>query len=1657
MLGPVAGDASLTDLLNGDADLGGILGLITSTANLDALTDAVIGEKGALSAVSGVITGPNSVVGILTPILTGGALNSETSALIGSGAVVTASTGNVTVKAHDQLTAVQIVGSAAAGAVGIGASIAILLVGAKTNARILGSEIRAGPSGTVTVDANHSSTSVGFAFAGTVGLIALGAQVLFALDTSSQNAEINGTSKIVRAATLNVNASSSRSYVPILVQLGVGLITLGASASIAIIGGTTTATIGAADIGKTGTVGNVSVSASATVNLTVVAIGVQVGAIALTGTLGYARVNPTISATMVNTDFTVTGTVSVTAVSTMNVVVTAHGFTAGIIAVGASISIAKVNPTVTASLTIPASKTVTAGGNVTVNARHNHDGTNPTGIGTQAVVTAGAGGAIAAVAAVALVEASADTTATLDGTGTITGNGTVSVIAQSANRAAAVNVAFAVGIVGVGASFAFATVEGKTKAKIADSARIGTSSDSVVGVRVIAVSLDEADAYAIAGAGGLLGAAGALADAKIVKAGADAASVSASIGDSPIIWASGSVLVSATATPRAEADTVGVSVGLIAVGVSWSKATASPVVRATVGNNGQFHTGGLAVSAVRSVPTAAPDRSADAEAEAAAGGLVGANGAIADAYAGGSVTASVGNDLSVHGGTVSVAALSDSDQYAGATGIAIGFIAGGATLTNASSAIHVSASVGNDATSNDVKLAGFSVNATGHVHNAATSTAGSGGVIAGNGSYAETSDDSSATATLGDDADIIGGAIHIEAEHVSGFQTAADSRNAAVVGMSGAQTKSRPTAHASVTVGENADLTSDLQIVISSENAFADGGGEFTDQGAYAAAGGVAVGSAGEVNTEVVGSSRAIVGDNPTFLVKGSPNAGQGIVVSAGSFVTNSEVADLNTGGLLAGAFVKAHFSADIDNEVTIGASADFDSTTTVNIGTFVVASATAQAEVNTFGLAAVGTARVDNTITVDQVVNVAGAEITALSNVNLQAGYEPGPGPFITMINSSAIAEGYVRGLIAVPHAEANSHVTSTATVNLTNVTIEAGRNIYIDAFTGENSSVASGKGVGYQLGFIPITTHNSDSTETNTATVNLSNVTATAGIFSTVDVTIPNCGDTVIAGVAYCSEVIYGPDSIPVDFDFDNAFSLPAWVAARDDFGDLLESEALAAATHRTVGATIFNNMTVAGGIIIVSGGSVTGTGTLSAHGGPSIKIINESPNFLVVEGDLAIPAAPSGQVLFVGGATRPSGVTVNEEESDDTPTIEVANNYENALPAAATGPGDLGPLMVVTGDIRNLSGEVNLSSEKGSLIQTGTIQAQAVTLFFPNGNIVVACNAICSTNTAPEADWDSYMIWPGGNPATALPPLSHPSGRTGDIAAAYVASAMFGHLTGNLTGYLIGSPGGGSSWAFDNNTGFNGSGPAADGRGALIFYGSCLPRVDGSDCSNGSAESMGPAGTYGFAGINFPAVPEFDVHRTAGSYGSAVLTPGTCAKGGGSLCARKITVVGGQINVTGSIIAGKPTDYSVNIPSTVTVPYEAFSFFGFPITTQVSLSTYRQLYLQGKVPAVVALPLLTVAASDQTIQAYYDAAAHKISVEQVVAASPGGGVILDGRIMSTNTLGSHPHLRRLWSGHDQQPDRNPGLGSGRLHGLFGYRRHGSQLRPGHRPPPL
>ncbi|MHC5540345.1 beta strand repeat-containing protein, partial [Singulisphaera rosea] len=509
--------------------------------------------------------------------------------------------------------------------------------------------------------------------------------------------------------------------------------------------------------------------------------------------------------------------------------------------------------------------------------------------------------------------------------------------------------------------------------------------------------------------------------------------------------------------------------------------------------------------------------------------------------------------------------------------------------------------------------------------------------------------------------------------------------------------------------------------------------------------GGAINGSAAVSRSAVNGTSSIAVGDGVKILSGVDPlSAPGGITMSATSRFDSSDKTTLSSGGLLyAGSRVESTLNAAFTDSVSIGAKSTFLSAGNIGVGTATQAIADNEAYGNTFGgFDSICEAYANSNLTSNQDVSIGkDTTITAAGNVNLTAGNDP-QGLVSTDVEGNAKAESYAQALVGVPKAEANSAVASNTTLTIASGTaVGSGLNVVLGAYSGTVKAATSGIGHAYAF-FIPITeTGTNNPSESSTAKV-VQNGTITSGLFHELDITIPK--DSPSTPLVNADASPYFPLSYAYDEEFD------AVKFINDNFGaDSPEAQSLDAGVSTTpVTALTLGGLFASGGTVTVNADDLSGTGHITAYGGPKITVTNESASYLIL-GGMKIPNIPGGTVSFTGKATSAPFPT-DQIAGTSTPTITINQNNEDPV-----GTSTYGPALFLTGDITNLGGLVQIVNLAGSYGQTASIFGQRVSISVPNGSAVISNpTGTYYVGSDPYAEWQSFMMWPGGNPANGAP---------------------------------------------------------------------------------------------------------------------------------------------------------------------------------------------------------------------------------------------------------------------------------------------------------------
>ncbi|UAW97349.1 leukotoxin LktA family filamentous adhesin [Halopseudomonas nanhaiensis] len=1082
---------------------------------------------------------------------------------------------------------------------------------------------------------------------------------------------------------------------------------------------------------------------------------------------------------------------------------------------------------------------------------------------------------------------------------------------------------------------------------VADSSRL-----TATGIELEAKGLGGSSVQSIGAAGGLLGAGTA-----VVSVALDGTSVQTRVGDNVLLHGrSAGVLVKASALPEVYASAIGATVGGGAgVGASYARAEASTLVNAALGNFVDVQgSGGLTVLAGlennRSGTEIDPNRATvRAEAVAGSGGIYfSANGTVAEAINASQVYATTGTDLKLPSGRVEINASSRTQQYADALGIAVGGLAVGASVAEAKSTTVTHAKLGDRANDRNrgSLVDDLIVTAIGEDINQAKSVAGSGGLVAGNASVAITRTHGTTHAEIGQAVDVAMLSLALTSKYTALYGTHADSVNAALAGASGAASKNYITTNSKASVGRDAKLYADNDVLLSANsNIFSRHLGE----AASGAGGGVISGQAVFNTTTVTSDTLVDIGENAALLAgAGAQNAPGKLIARAFTRHEVDEEITLSTGGLLAGGGVENTHTAALTNHVRVGNNAQLTSFGQLGLGTYTISAASIDALASTWGAAGIAVAKAKSTVVSNQTVEVGdGADLSALSNIELSAGRDP-EGLWQTRINSNAVAHSVVRGIIAIPDATAESYIVNSANVMVkANANVLAARNITVGGYNGINHAGADGEARGYQLGFIPVTSRDSRSNVLKDSAATL-NGNFLAGRYNELLINIDASGNlTQNAGlpVLWVNEASFNPTQ------FLNS------IPGMDEVTKRILGNTIA---NSVTGAIALGPMLAAGGNITINADRLAGNATLTANGGPKIEVINRSSKYLLV-GDALIPDQPGGRVLFTGGAgaAQFAGATINQVNADRRASIRIDNSY-----AGSSGNVSYGPAIFLTGDLYNLGGLIHISNAKGSLGQFGSTYGQQVLVEVPEGSMsVFQPNDYWPVGGNPLSEWKNFAGVPG----------------SANYAIQLVANYVYGPgaLLVNNSGVLLQGP------IYGNASG-----------SSVVLFGACLPASlsAGANCNEGTAKSYTGFAVQ-FRGISnadswMPVIPVLSLHKSAANYEMADLS--------GSAASKRI--VGGQvgiqakyIDINGTISSGLATNRSITVGASLDTWLASHHCATNTCVTAVD----------------IPVEYLSASGGSKLINAKYDFVNQRILVDDV-NASGGGFVYMKGGIISTNPLG-------------------------------------------------
>ncbi|MCA3120832.1 MAG: leukotoxin LktA family filamentous adhesin, partial [Rhodocyclaceae bacterium] len=1303
------------------------------------------------------------------------------------------------------------ISGAAGGAAGVAGAVVVALVDNTVRSYVTGSTIGSSTSraGRLAINARDTLDAESTAGAGGIGVAGAGAGAGVAVTRIDNSvAAYLENSSAYTSGDIEINTAASRDIASFSVAVGaggssgisgsVGLITVGAALTADANG-----ELGSGSSGTRGALqsfaggdrlgsGNVRTTAGTDLSSSDVTSLNAAGAVNTNAALSSGAFDNRTSARIVGgASHTVDagGNLVVSAVERDRIDLQAGSVAVGGIGLGASVAVVNVTHNVEARIDgqVTARAATGGAGRLEVLAETGRKDVDATASRVRA--WQGSGGLLAAAgAAVATNSVTNNVTAAI-GRGVTasvqSGSGDLRVTAADAADVDVQARGYTVGAVAAGAVVARADKAGTVAATVSDTAASGASTtiDPADGQALVSAQRSGAvNAYTQAGAGGVLAGSGSDAQAS------DTGAVLSFIGGNAVVRG-GPVSVQAIAEPRVTANAEGYGGALYAnVGVAIARATASPVVSASLGSNVDVDASQVGVNAI--VRQSGALASAESRAVAAgAGGLVGVNAteSTAESRAIVSATVGTGTDFAVTG-NVTIAASNATRQSATASGNTVsGLAAAGATLSNARSDSTTTAIVSNGVTGfADGTLA---VTAAGSDNTYAETFSGSGGVVAGAGATANTRNLSATTATLGGGTSVAAlrsGAIVLKAEHTATFNGQVDSLQAAVLGASGAVTRHDTDATVTARIADGANLGTQALTVLARNLTRK----PWLDAGAFnarAGAGGLLNGAAAVSYSTVDNVTQALIGDGAATTVnvtgdRSSPGASK---VEAINDVELRDKSKLDVGGYIAVARAESELINNNSATVSLAPNAQLITVGAPELAARTRADLESNASARTYGLAGAAEGKSKAFIgAITQVHTGAGSRIRADGDINLAAGEDASGLP--NDLRAVARTDLFNKTALPIPAvaSAADARIAQSNSVRVDGAVDSVG-DVYLTATRG--GALASGTGTGKDLyRQIVAEIGSAISGLFGGGEVSLDVRFGTSNASTTGDTTGVTVNGVVSAGIQNKQRLVIGTgaagqddsiveqsEGVRVSFSNENIVTNmlnditrltslraqyagdPDAVAAYDAEIGRVRNELVQQGFATPDGVPVVDitsrfinvgEVRARGGDVNIRGEFLAGSGSVRAPNDTEISIINRGANSLRTT-KLTIEDR-GGKVRFNDAelATAPPGFggsIVSAAAGGPTPVIRVENSFNPFI----ADRGDREPDIQITGDVSNngTSGRVEIANATGSILVQGVGANAAPSITASTINVSAGKNFVQAyVNGFSHVGGDPRLIW-------------------------------------------------------------------------------------------------------------------------------------------------------------------------------------------------------------------------------------------------------------------------------------------------------------------------
>lgn len=1315
----------------------------------------------------------------------------------------------VTVNAESENSFVNIAGGVVRGSmVGIGASVLVSDIANDTTAKIGNSSVDVAKKLSLTADSDSSILSYVFAaglgaYSGVAGSVAVNTidntTEAFITEDEGKTTEINQNMSNA-SQDVKIAASADAAIENLLGSAAVGLGSGGASVDVSTIDGRTSAgTIGslALSAGR-----NIDITADSVRDISVEGIAGSGGAGTLSGAISVIRVGSNYTADMQEQTAGVLETVNAEIArnneyqDSLNI----NGLPTDIDLSEFDRDVNKefstsVSKDVGTSAYVGSGATVKAGGNIAVAATDDVHTRNLTGEMAAGGVSAGAsvgitdirnaakayiagntlvasgkdfslsaltktdvdsksmGGVIATMFAAggSVVHVNADSHAqAYVGNGAVVNAGNVTMEAEDESDIEALAAGVEASIGGAaGASVAIVNKTNDVRAFVADGAKV--TADSFEGSAKDDVSVD---VQAIAGAAGVVSGEGAYAESSIVS------KLKSYVGDAVFKLAEGFRMFT-SGSSHGNAGALGVNAGVLSVGAS--------VAKSDIDLDNQAVVDGSAEIAAADVYVGAGQLKADAVTDslAAAGALIGGNGAQSSAGVGGKVLAKVEDGAKFTGaGNVEILSMSNSGQAAVSSAYRGGILAAGATLADAAGHLDTITEIGAIDLTADKLTA--KVEATDILY--AETVSGSGGVISGAAAISGTKNDAETKVTIGTDGK--DGHFDLEALEVLASRSVkqngtADSVNASVVGASGARVDNASNAVTAVDIKGNAEFAVN-DVNVKAINTY-DKNGKFAYNGSGWSESGVDYniqsGSGGVVDAPAVISKTVIdneatvdFGADTVFsrnVARKEKEKDYQFAVSALNDVKATDKAKLVSGGVLA----IADTVSSIDNrknKAAVNLKGSIASIDDLILTANSNANLNSEVYVNTYGASGVAMGSSTVRTTSDNSVNFAdGSRTMSYGDLHVYAGqaYEDYSG------NNTLHSRVYLWNNTALPFSDPEVEATIVMN-NLINIdsgaVVKSGRDINLTSNMGiaVADGFSSAKNPYNEL--LSLEDKSFNGTVDNNSRI-VVNGTAEAGVNNIQKFIIDENGRVK---VTIGEETFYDDDQLyhkktgeklysNIIDEINRMKNLRAEYIEDKDAVAYYDAEIAALQAKLTLmglysenGGTVnttvdyitLGDIYAQPGAISLNTQSMEGTGLMSVTSDAAVTIENKSSSFLRVS-DITIPEGSGGTVKLNGAAVTGDIGSLKvhiAEKTMESPTVTITSDI-----AANDGRA---PNIDIDGTVTNYGGLVKVNNAAGSIYVNGTIHGKDLNITAGRDIYQGYTNGFRHIGGSPEAAWDA-----------------------------------------------------------------------------------------------------------------------------------------------------------------------------------------------------------------------------------------------------------------------------------------------------------------------------